>query len=174
MVLWMLSLDHRNYVWWLPIHVKDIVLLKQQVPSVYEEFENNNFVVQKSPHVFSTMAMDQAHEQMNGKIKGHGNVIRITDSPPAFIKWITAGSDVAQIIDEFETSSEKICSKATHHHDQSPSMISHSPWSVVLRSIEDCNISGNWEIHSQKSAVILLGWRLRRPWMKVQFPQTVQ
>ena len=103
-VPWMFAFDHTNYARWLPIHIKDMVQLKERVPSVYEEFNKGNFVVQKSTHVFSTMAMDQAHEQMNDLIKGDGGVIGITANPSALIKWITAGPEISRIVDEFENS----------------------------------------------------------------------
>ena len=118
-VPWMFAFDHTNYVRWLPIHIKDMVQLKERVPSVYEEFNKGNFVVQKSTHVFSTMAMDQAHEQMNDLIKGDGGVIGVTNNPLALIKWITAGPEISRIADEFENSPQ---TKATHHHDQEPSI----------------------------------------------------
>ena len=118
-VPWMFAFDHTNYARWLPIHIKDMVQLKERVPSVYEEFNKGNFVVQKSTHVFSTMAMDQAHEQMNDLIKGDGGVIGITDNPSALIKWITAGPEISRIVDEFENSPQ---TKGTHHHDQEPSI----------------------------------------------------
>ena len=118
-VPWMFAFDHTNYARWLPIHIKDMVQLKERVPSVYEEFNKGNFVVQKSTHVFSTMAMDQAHEQMNDMIKGDGGVIGITDNPSALIKWITAGPEISRIVDEFENSPQ---TKGTHHHDQEPSI----------------------------------------------------
>ena len=58
-----------------------MIQLKEIVLSVYEEFSEGNFVVHKSTHVFSTMAMDQAYEQLNDLIKGDGGVIGITDDP---------------------------------------------------------------------------------------------
>ena len=121
-VPWMFSLDHTNYARWLPIHIKDMVQLRQKVPSVYEELEKGNFVVQKSSHIFSTMALDQAHEQMNDQIKVDGDVIGITDNPSALIKWITDGPEIARIINEFEVSFGIRLSKSTKHHDQSPSV----------------------------------------------------
>ena len=93
--------------------------LNETVPLVYEEFNKGNFVVQKSTHVFSTMAMDHAHEQINDLIKGDGGVIGITDKPPALIKWITAGPGIFSIVDEFENTPLE---KGTHHHDQEPSI----------------------------------------------------
>jgi len=58
-----------NYARWLPVHIKDMVQLRQVVPSVHEQFEHGNFVVHKSAHIFSTMALAQAHEQMNEHVK---------------------------------------------------------------------------------------------------------
>ena len=53
----------------------------------------------QSDHVFSTMAIDQAHEQMNEKIKEDGGIIGLTDNPTAL-----GGPEVARIVDEFEMS----------------------------------------------------------------------
>lgn len=122
LVPWMFSLDHTNYARWLPIHIKDMVQLKHQAPSVHAEFEKGHFVVKKTDHVFSTMAMDQAHEQLNDHIKGDGGIIGITDNSSALIQWITAGPEIARIIDEFENSFGMNRTKSTQHHDQTPSV----------------------------------------------------
>ena len=53
---------------------------------------------------------------MNEKIKGDRGVIGLTDNPAASQRWITAGPEVARIIDEFETSFQT--SKSKVHHDQ--------------------------------------------------------
>ena len=63
-----------------------MVQLQHKAPSVFEEFDKGKYVVQKSPHGFTTMAMDQTHEQMNDEIKGDGGVIGIMDNPSALIK----------------------------------------------------------------------------------------
>ena len=57
----MFAFDHDGVL----SNIKDMPQLKETVPSVYEEFNKENFVIQKSTNVFSTMAMDQAYEQMN-------------------------------------------------------------------------------------------------------------
>ena len=59
---------------------------------VYNEFKNGKFVVQKLADVCFTIAMDQAHEQMNDNLKGDGGVIGITDNLNVLLRWITAGS----------------------------------------------------------------------------------
>ena len=83
---WMFAFYHTNYARRRPIHIKDMTQLKETVPLVYEKFNKGNFVVQKSTHGFSTMAMDQAHEQMNDLLKGDGGVIGITDNPLTLIE----------------------------------------------------------------------------------------
>ena len=52
-------------------------------PSVYNKFKKGNFVVQRSVHSFSRMALDQSHEQLNKCIKGDGGVVGLTENPVA-------------------------------------------------------------------------------------------
>lgn len=151
LVPWMFALDHTNYARWLPIHIKDMVQLKEKVPSVFEAFKNGNFVVQKSAHVFSTMALDQAHEQMNELIKGDGGVIGITDNPSALIKWITAGPEVARIIEDFESTP---VSKGTHHHDQEFSVQTQFT-KHVKAMVEVFEELGNPFIEDSKDLIVL-------------------
>ena len=118
-VQWMFAFDNTNYARRRPIHIKDMTQLKETVPSVYEEFNKGNFVVQKSRYVFSTMAIDQAHEQMDNLLKGDGGLIGITDNPSILIKKINAGPKFSRIVDDFENPP---LAKGTHHHDQEPSI----------------------------------------------------
>ena len=41
-------------------------------PGVFAEFRKANVVVKKTTHVFSGIAIDQAHEQNNASVKGDG------------------------------------------------------------------------------------------------------
>ena len=70
--------DNVHYSRWLPIHLKDMLLLEKQHPSVAGEFNKGNFVVHKSDRTFSAMAIDQAHEQNNAVVKGEGGAIGLT------------------------------------------------------------------------------------------------
>ena len=45
---WFHIMDHTNYARWLPVHVRDMVVLDEKHPQIYAEFMNGNFVVQKS------------------------------------------------------------------------------------------------------------------------------
>ena len=64
-VQWFFALDHTHYSRWVPIHLRDVVSLKQLHPDVYAEFVKRNFVIKKSSRAFSAVAIDQALEKNN-------------------------------------------------------------------------------------------------------------
>ena len=61
-----------NYARWLPVHLKDMLLLEYRHPDLNKEFHSGKCAVFKSKRPFSAMAIDQAHEQANAVIKGDG------------------------------------------------------------------------------------------------------
>ena len=63
----------------------DVLISKTASSQFMRNLSKGNFEVQKSVHALLTVAMDQAHEQMNNKIKGDGGAIGITDNPSALI-----------------------------------------------------------------------------------------
>ena len=52
-------------------------------PVIYHEFMNGHFAVQKTSNVFSAIAIDQCHEQMNKLVKGEGGAVGLTEDPQA-------------------------------------------------------------------------------------------
>ena len=66
----MCALYHNSYTRWLPIHIRDMNVLKDKHPLIHREFQDGKFVVQKSKHVSSLIALDQNHEQENESVKG--------------------------------------------------------------------------------------------------------
>ena len=69
------------------------------------------------------MAIDQAHEQENEKVKGEGGAVGITEDPASLLRWMVAGPEVARVVDEFMAYQEGIINgKEYLHHDQSPSI----------------------------------------------------
>jgi len=71
-VPWLFALDHTHYSRWLPVHLRDIVSLKDC------QCIKMKFVVKKSKHAFSAIAIDQAHLQNNACIKGEGRAVGLT------------------------------------------------------------------------------------------------
>ena len=83
-------------------------------PSVYEAFREGHFTVQLSGNTFSRVAVDQAHEQNNAKVKGDGGAIGLTENPTALHRWMVAGPEMVRLLEEFE-SSKKSASYNLHH-----------------------------------------------------------
>ena len=51
---------------------------------------------------FLAMHIDQTHKQNNAIVKGSGGAVGLTQNPSAFRKWLLAGPEQAQLIQEFE------------------------------------------------------------------------
>ena len=68
---WIFAFDHVHYARWLSIHHYDMEMLKETNPDVFQKFYvNGNFTVARTKNVFSTMGLDQRHEQLNKDVKG--------------------------------------------------------------------------------------------------------
>ena len=81
------------------------------------------FVITQTLNLFSKMAIDQAHEQENEKVKGEGGAVGITEDPAALLRWMVAGPEVARVVYGFMAHQEGILNGKEHlHHDQSPSI----------------------------------------------------
>lgn len=120
---WFFSLDHTNYARWVTVHIRDMVNLSTVHPEVSKEFMNGNFTVRKTNRVFSSIALDQAHEQNNAAIKTDGGAVGLTQNPEALRRWMVAGPELVRITTEFEASMERKHNKPleTRHHDQTKS-----------------------------------------------------
>lgn len=117
-VPWMFAMDHFHYAKWLPVHVRDLMQLQHECPTVYQEFREGKFVTQKTTHCFSMMAHDHVHEQLNAVLKGDGGIIGITENESALKRWLIAGPEMARIIHDVEVT---LSQKETHdnrHHEQ--------------------------------------------------------
>lgn len=113
--------NNTNYSRWLPIHLRDMVTLKEKHPQLAQEFESGKFVVHKSSRDFSAMAIDQAHEQANAVIKADGGAIGVTEDPSALRRWMVAGPQVSHIVEQYEAASvAKEAAEKTSHHEQTP------------------------------------------------------
>lgn len=62
-------------------------------------------MVHKTKKPFSSIALDQAHEQENPKVKGEGRALGLTENTSALTRWMIAGSELATMVHEFELSS---------------------------------------------------------------------
>ena len=60
---WFHALDHTNYATWMVVHLKDMVELPERHPEIARKFREGGFTVHKTTKVFSSIPIDQAHEQ---------------------------------------------------------------------------------------------------------------
>ena len=56
----------------LPVHVRDTLSLNESHPGIFAQFAAGYFTVSKTHEHFSSISIDQAHEQLNALIKGDG------------------------------------------------------------------------------------------------------
>ena len=119
---WMFTLDHSHYARWLPVHIRDMNILKDKHPDIYQQFQEGRFVVQKANHVFSLIALDQNHEQENESVKGDGGAIGLTEDPAALRRWMISGPEIARTVKEFETSFLSCQDDDIRHHEQVPAV----------------------------------------------------
>ena len=101
------------------MHIND---LKNLQPSIEDEFnKNGNWVISKSAQKFSSLPVDQAHEQKNKNVKHSGGAVRLCENPSGFRQWILAGPETARLLDEFRSLCTGRNDSSTAHHKQGPS-----------------------------------------------------
>ena len=93
--------NHYHYARWMTVHVRDLLALEANCPTIHAHFIKGNFVTQKTTHKFSALAHDQVHEQLNAMVKGEG-VICITENETALRRWMVAGPETARLLTEYE------------------------------------------------------------------------
>ena len=86
LVPWRFALDHTPYSRWLPVHIRDMESLNEDLPTVAEEFRKGHFVVKKTHHAFSSIPIDQAHEQNNKIVKGDGGAVGLTENSSQLLR----------------------------------------------------------------------------------------
>ena len=111
---WFFALGHVHHARWVPIHLRDMVALKHSHPGVHGEFLKGKFTVKKTTHSFSA----QAHEQNNASVKGDGGAVGLTENPAALQRWMVSGPEMARVIGEFDSFTEKRKKSDTRHHEQ--------------------------------------------------------
>ena len=65
-------LDHSHYSRWVPIHIRDMMTLHERHPDIATQFVQGGFVMRKTKHPFSAIAIEHAHKQKNKVVKGDG------------------------------------------------------------------------------------------------------
>ena len=115
-VPWMLSLDHIHYAKWLPLFLEDLKKMSNESNPVLEEFNKWYFTVNKTDHPFSSMGVDQAHEQ-NKVVKVDGGAIDILENEIALLKWAVAGPIISDLLNQADQDLPNPQKPSKHHED---------------------------------------------------------
>ena len=70
--------------------LRDMVMLADTDPDVYEEFMKDNFVAHKSVKKFSLVAKDQSQEQSNKGLQAQGGTSGLCENPRALALFMLA------------------------------------------------------------------------------------
>jgi hypothetical protein len=122
-------MDHPNYSRWLSVHYRDMCLLPSNHPDICNHVCDGAFVVHKTTRVFSSIALDHAHEQVNAVVKGEGGAVGLTEHQAALRRWTVAGMEMSRMIQEFEGGTSS--AEQRGHHEQKPGVQSAFPRDVV-------------------------------------------
>ena len=111
MVPWWFALEHPNYSRWVAVHISDM----ESLPHDLREELKQGWTFAKTSRQFSSMPLDQAHEQHNAIVKGSGGAVGLTENPIAFNKWMVAGPEQARLVMEFEKQFDEHTGEESKH-----------------------------------------------------------
>ncbi len=107
------ALDHQNYARW--IFIRDLEVLPD---SIQVEFEKGHWTITRSNRRFSSLPIDQAHEQANTRVKGVGGIIGLTENPDMLERWIVTGPAISRVVDEFTGANDNDDDEELPHHEE--------------------------------------------------------
>ena len=117
----------------LPIHMRDMTLLSENYPGIYDEFCAGKFVVHKTSNKFSAMTIDQCHEQNNAVIKQSGGAVGLMTNPGAIRCLMVAGPEVVRMVNEFEALQS--CNQITDHRHHEKHLVVQTSFLKEVKSL---------------------------------------
>ena len=93
--------DRLNYACMIPVYLADMKSLQKSDASIYDEFLQGNWVVNKNPYVpFCSIGADHGLEQINRAMKVSGGLVGITLNPSARTKFFLISPELARLAGE--------------------------------------------------------------------------
>ena len=77
---WFFVFDHHNYARYVPGQLADISYIKSEIAELYQLLVKGVFTANKTNKRFSTIHLDQNHEQMNDTLKHNGGIVGLTEN----------------------------------------------------------------------------------------------
>ena len=104
----------------------DLLCLENSLPDFYQNFKDGHFPFQKSNWEFSSIALNQVHEQNNAVLKSVAGVTHILNrqDESALLRWELCSHDIAKYLKDFKDvcsqTNVSICHQSTiedHYED---------------------------------------------------------
>ena len=118
------ALDHVNYSRWTPVSLFDLENFKELSPSEYAQLEKF-FTASKTRSKLSAMALDQAHEQNNARIKAVKGALAFLCSTEeeSRLKWDLYSPEFLRLEEEYNTALNPTSASedVKKHHNDYPS-----------------------------------------------------
>ena len=109
------ALDHQNYARWLPIHIRDSEVLPY---NIQVGFEQGYRKTTRSNRRFSSIYINDTHEQPNKRVKEVGCMIGLTRYPDMLERWIITCSEIRRVVEECTGTNDKDDDKEFPHHEE--------------------------------------------------------
>ena len=137
----------------IPVYLADMKSLQKSDASIYDQFLQGNWVVNKNPYVpFCSIGADHGLEHNNCAMKVSGGLVGITLNPRT--KFFLISPELARLAGEAQQMAGVLPNTCIHHHDLSTailerhernieSLLQHSDHSLIplLRIVRIYSIS---------------------------------
>lgn len=119
---WMFALDHVHYSRWLPVFIEDMIKISRQQDNIknqviFESFSKGYFTVRKTKNPFSSIGIDQAHEQNNKIVKVDGGAIGLLENDAALLNWAISSPIISDMLSQSEDHTCRQDDRPKHHED---------------------------------------------------------
>ena len=116
--------DRLNYACMIPVYLADMKSLQKSDASIYDEFLQGNWVVNKNPYVpFCSIGADHGLEQINRAMKVSGGLVGITLNPSDRTKFFLISPELARLAGEAQQMAGVLPNTRIHHHDLSTAIL---------------------------------------------------
>ena len=95
----------------------DLKSLQSNHPGIFKELCQRKFTINKSGKPFSSMGIDQAHEQNNNLVKIDGGATDLLNGNAALLKWTVVGPEIAEMARSFGCNEDEDTEIPHHHED---------------------------------------------------------
>ena len=144
--------DLLNYARLMPVHLAQLKSLKHEDPLTWQAFKDGEFVCSKSEVPFTRLYTDQALEQENKILKGHGGMVGLSQDEKALDRLLVITPHVARMVKSYlSTFSSSLpgTNKRREHYQLSGQVaVRCSERTIMLRQSIERHCEGNpFKIH---------------------------